>query len=86
MVSGYGKTTHYYAVMLCTKFGVLGNGAGDTKSSPCNVVLERFCLSRFVDVNAGLSNREKPHACVGNAYSSRLIGKGKSPDEAAEIQ
>jgi hypothetical protein len=22
-------TTHYYAVRLCTKFGVLGTGAGD---------------------------------------------------------
>jgi hypothetical protein len=29
MVSGYGKTTHYYSVRLCTKFGVLGTGAGD---------------------------------------------------------
>jgi hypothetical protein len=23
-------TTHYYAVRLCTKFGVLGTGAGDS--------------------------------------------------------
>ena len=27
------KTTHYYAVRLCTKFGVLGIGAGDSTES-----------------------------------------------------
>ena len=33
------KISHYYAVRLCTKFGVLGTGAGDKPRKPSNHLL-----------------------------------------------